>query len=383
MKDYDTSAAFAAENEQKAIDLLLTLAKIPAPSGYEDRRAEFCRDFLIREGASGVYVDELKNVIYPINDDGICRLSVVMAHSDVVFPDTDPLPIRIEGDRIVGPGVGDDSANAVALLIAASYLAKHRPTSNGRGLLIVINSCEEGLGNLRGSKEIFRRYGDRIDEMVSLDGTADAYIGRAVGSLRYRVGVVTEGGHSYSAFGKPNAIAELSSLIADLYTYIVPSHGKTTYNVGTITGGTSVNTIAERAEMLFELRSDERSSLAEADAAFRKTLAAHEREGVSFTLVTVGERPCMGDVDPKRMREIGERTHKILSRRYTDRYVNPSPLSGSTDCNVPLSLGIPAVCYGCYFGAGEHTYAEYVEIESIKAGLSVALDTLLALLEEQ
>lgn len=379
MNKSDLSALFAAENEARATELLLTLARIPAPSGKEGARAEFCRNFLLDSGAPRVDIDREKNVILAIGDDGSCPLSLVMAHSDVVFPDTEPLPIRIEGNRMVGPGVGDDTANVVALLLAASYLIKEGILPKGRGLLIVINSCEEGLGNLRGSKEIFRRYGDRIDEAVSLDGTGDSCVVRAVGSLRYRVSVKTEGGHSYAAFGKPNAIACLAELISELYEYTVPSLGKTTYNVGKVSGGTSVNTIAEEAEMLFELRSDERTSLADVDAAFRDVLERHRREGVTISLETVGERPCMGDVDEEKMKRLFARTRSILHHRYGDRIDEVKPRSGSTDCNVPLSLGIPAVCYGCYLGGGAHTYAEYVELSSIRAGLSVALDTLLAM----
>ena len=141
----------------EAFRLLCELAQIPAPSSHEERRAQFCLDWLRSKGAEGTYIDEALNVIYPIADTGENELMVFMAHSDVVFPDTDPLPLKIENGRISCPGVGDDTANAVALLTVAGYLAETKRTPKGCGVLLVINSGEEGLGNLKGSKQIIEK----------------------------------------------------------------------------------------------------------------------------------------------------------------------------------------------------------------------------------
>lgn len=248
-------------HKQQALDLLIELAQIPAPSNHEEKRAEFCASWLRRQGADGVYIDDALNVIYPIGCTDNNPIAVFMAHSDVVFPDTTPLPLCIEDGRIKCPGVGDDTANVVALLMTAKYIAEKKLTPANCGVLLVVNSGEEGLGNLKGSRKIMENFGDRIVEFITFDGSVNAIVNRAVGSRRYCIGIDTEGGHSYGAFGNRNAIAYLASLINTLYTIKVPSMGKTTYNVGTISGGTSVNTIAQHAEMLYEFRSDEREAL--------------------------------------------------------------------------------------------------------------------------
>ena len=357
----------AAEAQQ----LLMDLAQIPAPSNHEERRAEFCLNWLRSRGAEGAYIDEALNVIYPIGDTGENDLMVFMAHSDVVFPDTAPLPLRVENGRIYCPGVGDDTANAVALLTAAGYIAEQKLSPKNCGVLLVINSGEEGLGNLKGSRKILEDFGHRVKEFVTFDGNANVVVTKAVGSRRYRVTVKTEGGHSYARFGAPNAIAQLSRLIARLYEVKVPDIGRTTYNVGTISGGTSVNTIAQNAEMLFEFRSDEREGLAIMQTEFDRIVEEFLASGVQIETEVVGDRPCGLDVD-----------NSALARRAAEAVRAHYGFEvgfgvGSTDCNIPLSMGIPAICPGCVLGAGAHTREEYVEIDSLLPGLKVAAQLIL------
>lgn len=362
-------------HREEAYDLLIELAQIPAPSNHEEVRAEFCRAWLEAQGAEGVYIDEALNVIYPIGCDGEGAISVYMAHSDVVFPDTDPLPLRIEEGRIYCPGVGDDTANAVALLMAAKYIAQHKPSLTDGGVLLVINSGEEGLGNLKGCRAIMARYGSRVKEFVTFDGYAEGVACRAVGSKRYRVEVDTEGGHSYGKFGNRNAIAYLASLIDTLYTVKVPPKGKTTYNVGTISGGTSVNTIAQHAEMLYEFRSDEYESLAVMERHFNAAVEFYRTKGIEVTVTLLGERPCGIDIDEAAHGALMTRAAKAVANHY-GLEVRFRP--GSTDCNIPLSMGIPAVCVGCVRGGGAHTREEYVEIDSLAPGLGVAFEMILS-----
>jgi acetylornithine deacetylase/succinyl-diaminopimelate desuccinylase-like protein len=356
---------------EEAFRLLCELAPIPAPSNHEERRAQFCLDWLRSKGAEGAYIDEALNVIYPIADTGENELMVFMAHSDVVFPDTDPLPLKIENGRIYCPGVGDDTANAVALLAVAGYLAEKKLTPKDCGVLLVVNSGEEGLGNLKGSKQIMADFGSRVKEFITFDGNATAIVTKAVGSRRYRVTVTTEGGHSYGKFGAPNAIAQLAQLITRLYQVQVPALGKTTYNVGTISGGTSVNTIAQEASMLYEFRSDEREGLAFMQAQFDAIVEEFRSNGVQIETEVVGDRPCGLDVDNSLL---AQRAAKAVERHYG---LSPALTSGSTDCNVPLSMGIPAICPGCVLGAGAHTREEYVEIDSLLPGLKVAFELVL------
>lgn len=361
-------------HEQEALDLLVELAQIPAPSNHEEQRAAFCKAWLEKQGAKDVFIDEALNVIYPIGDTGSNPLVVYMAHSDVVFPDTEKLPLSIENGRILCPGIGDDSANVAALLTAAAYVAQNELIPSHEGVLLVINSGEEGLGNLKGSRKIMETYGSRIREFVSLDGTASSIVSRAVGSRRYRISVDTEGGHSYADFGARNAIAYLASLIDTLYTMKVPAKGKTTYNVGTISGGTSVNTIAQHAEMLYEFRSDERESLLIMEGHLSAALAFYRSKGVKVTAELVGDRPCSGAVDEACEKALTIRISAAVKQHYG---WEPPLRVGSTDCNIPLSLGVPAACIGCYLGDGAHTREEYVELSSLPAGLRVAFELIL------
>ena len=359
----------------EALALLLELAVIPAPSNHEEQRAEFCRRWLEAQGAQGVYIDEALNVVWPLGDTGDNPLAVYMAHSDVVFPDTEPLPLTVEADRICCPGIGDDSANVAALLMAAKYLAETGLQPKDGGVLLVINAGEEGLGNLKGCRKLMERYGSRVREFVSLDGEYTGGVDAAVGSHRYRIAIDTEGGHSYGAFGNRNAIAYLASLIDTLYTIKVPPMGRTTYNVGTISGGTSVNTIAQHAEMLYEYRSDDRRSL----ELMRQHLAAavefYRAKGVEVTVEMVGDRPCSGDVPAAAQAALNARVAAAVKEQYG---IDPGFGPGSTDCNIPLSLGIPAVCIGCYDGYGAHTREEYLLTETLHPGRKLALQLILA-----
>lgn len=367
-------SAFMEAHRQEAYELLLELAQIPSPSNHEEKRAEFCKRWLEAQGAEGVYIDGALNVIYPVGCADHEDLVVFMAHSDVVFPDTQSLPLKIENGRICCPGVGDDTANVIALLMCAKFIAKERILPKDCGMLLVVNSGEEGLGNLKGSRKIVADFGNRIREFVTLDGTSDAGVSRAVGSKRYRVEIDTEGGHSYGAFGNRNAIAYLASLIDTLYTVKVPEKGKTTYNVGTISGGTSVNTIAQHAQMLYEFRSDEQESLAAMERHFFAAVEFYRTKGISVTVTLVGDRPCAGDVSRMKMEEMMARADAAARKRFRHGLTFGS---GSTDCNIPLAMGIPAICVGCYRGAGAHTREEYVLIDSLLPGLEFAGDMIL------
>lgn len=361
-------------HSQEALELLIELAQIPAPSNHEEQRAAFCKDWLEKQGAEGVYIDEALNVIYPVGCTQRGPLSVYMAHSDVVFPDTEPLPLEIRDGRICCPGIGDDTANVAALLMTAKYIAERKLQPAENGVLLVVNAGEEGLGNLKGVRRIIADFGSRIREFVSFDDHDCCGVNRAVGSSRYRIAVDTEGGHSFGDFGHRNAIAELAAVIQRLYAVKVPELGKTTYNVGTISGGTSVNTIAQHAEMLYEFRSDAKESLKIMQAQMDAILAEFRSTGLQITVATVGERPCGVAVDADREAALMDRACAAAIRHYgkSIRFG-----SGSTDCNIPLSMGIPSICVGCYFGGGAHTREEYVQLDSLLPGLKVAFELIL------
>lgn len=362
------------EHWQEHMHLLFSLAQIPAPSNHEEKRADFCKEWLEARGAEGVYIDEALNVIWPLNVREDDPLIVYAAHSDVVFPDTEALPLHVEDGKLFCPGIGDDTACAAALMTAARYIAEKGLLPKDCGLLIVIDSGEEGLGNLRGVRRVFEDHSGRIREFISFDGQECRCVSRAVGSRRYRICVDTEGGHSYGDFGRQNAIACLAALIDRLYAQSVPPIGKTTYNVGTICGGTSVNTIAQHAEMLYEFRSDEAAALSLMQRQLDEAIGEYRSKGLSISVELVGERPCSANLDKAPMDEMIGRAHEATQRIYGRAL---SLESGSTDCNIPLSLGIPALCLGCYRGGGAHTREEFVEEDSLLPGLNFVFDMLL------
>lgn len=362
-------------HQDETLNLLIELAQIPAPSHQEDKRVTFCVDWLKANGVEGVYADEAKNVICPFGNCGEgSPLVVFLAHSDVVFPDTEALPLHIEGDKLCCPGVGDNTVNVVHLLMAARYLAQHKLQPKEGGVLLVVNTCEEGLGNLYGTRRLMEAFGGQITGVYALDCENGIVYVDAVGSLRYRVTVKTEGGHSFTNFGNRNAIAYLASLISDLYQLKVPEQGTSTYNVGVIEGGTSVNTIAQHAAMLFEMRSDCRQSLAEMDEHFHAAIDFYRKKGVTVEVEVVGERPCAGEIDKEVHHAMAQKAADAI-RRYFDVEVHFS--SGSTDCNIPLALGIPAVGGGCFIGYGAHTREEYLEISSVCPSQKCAFDLIL------
>lgn len=375
----DRMLQYIREHEKEAYELLLTIAKIPAPSNHEEKRAAFCEQWLKDQGAEGVYVDEALNVVYPVDAEGEKPLQVYMAHTDVVFADETELPLKIADGRIYCPGVGDDTACLVCVLLAAKFAAESIKNGtwreirdeNAPGLLFVCNAGEEGLGNLKGVRKICEVYGNRMESFCSFDCQLDTVVNHAVGSKRFKVTVRTEGGHSYANFGNGNAIEKLSGMIQKLYQVQVPKEGKTTYNVGLISGGTSVNTIAQEAWMYYEFRSDSREGLAYMENVLNEILGQEKAAGVDVSCEVLGLRPCAGDIDPKKQAALEERAMKAAEAATGKR---PHTEPASTDCNIPMSMGIPSVCMGSFYGYGAHKREEYVEIDSLPLGYRAAFE---------
>ena len=366
---------YAETVQPELLDLIRRMCVIPAPSNHEEKRAEFCRDWFVGNGFKNVEIDAALNVLAPVNVDlkGTEPFDVVMAHTDIVFPDTTPLPVREEGGFIHCPGVGDDTANLAVMMVCARYVRENFPAGR-RGILFVANSGEEGLGNLKGSRKIMETFGDRVREFVSLDSACmNRLVVKAVGSHRYKVAVRTEGGHSFARFGNRNAIHSLATMISLLYSVKVPAVGdsKTTYNVGIISGGTSVNTIAQYAEMMYEYRSDDRSCLEKMEKLFKQVIETFRATGVEVEVEKVGDRPCAGPVDPVRLNALRER-YRTSVRDVLDLEVFEGP--SSTDCNIPLSQGVPAICFGVVRSAGAHTREEKLDTTSLADGCRLLLD---------
>ncbi len=360
----------------EVLSLLEEICTIPAPSGLEDKRAEFVKTWLEKEGAKGVYIDEAKNVIFPVGCEGRDDITVFAAHTDTVFPMETDLTFHKTETTFACPGVGDDAACLAMMLFVIRYILRNN-ISPKSPVLFVANSCEEGLGNLKGTKQLFADFEGRIKNFYTFDSQYHALYNHCVGSHRFKISCQAQGGHSYSAFGNTNAIAALSQLIADLYTIKVPEKEgtRTTYNVGTIEGGTTVNTIAQNASMLYEYRSDDAEGLAIMEKAFKETYAKAEKmENVTFTCEVVGLRPCGEAKDKDLLAAMTKRVKEVCE---LESGVPCAIHSGSTDCNIPLSLGVPAICVGTYSGGGEHTLEEWLEIDSIPKGLKITATLIL------
>ena len=365
--------AWLAGHQETLKQLIRDLCAIPAPSHHEERRAEFCKAWFEANGGKDVYIDEALNAVcpYQVTEDG--PVMVFMAHTDTVFPDMEPMPFYEDETTFRCPGVCDDTANLAVLMLCAKYMMENNIKPH-TGMLFVANSCEEGLGNLKGCRQIVADYGSRMTALVTIDGAClDEIVTVAVGSHRYKVTVKTEGGHSFGHFGSRNAIAYLASMIDTLYDMKVPQEGnsRTTYNVGISSGGTSVNTIAQEASMLYEYRSDNYNCLMKMKKMFEAVVEAYRAMGITVEVELVGERPCANGVDPKAQQALIDDAFDSI-RRVTglDGFLD----SGSTDCNIPLSVGIPAICIGVCRATGVHTREECLDLTSLDKGSQLCLD---------
>lgn len=367
--------AYICQNHELLLQTLRELCAIPAPSNHEKDRAVYCKNWLEKQGINGAYIDKADNVIFPLNCENSNDITVFVAHTDTVFSDTDPMPYTEDEEKIYCPGVGDDTAAVAILLLAIKYCTEQKIQAPN-GFLFVLNSGEEGLGNLKGVRAIFEEYAGRVAAFISFDTYLGYINDDCAGSHRYEVTVTTKGGHSFQDFGAANAIVELGKIISALDHVALPQKdgARTTYNVGTISGGTSVNTIAQNATMLCEYRSTDFECLSYMEENFSKIFRNASSSDVTVCVNKVGDRPC-NRTDKKAMDAL-----KLRVAPAVENIVGKITfISASTDCNIPLSLGIPALCVGVYEGSGCHTREEWVTKASLSQGLKVALCTILSL----
>ena len=358
---------FINRNRDEAVVLLEELGKIAAPSYHEDQRSEFCHDWFVREGVGEVWVDAAKNVACKFGCDGSDDISVFAAHMDVVFDDREELPMRREGNILYAPGIGDDTANLVNLMMGCRFLLENRRDLK-RGVMIVANSCEEGLGNSNGIRGLFSNYGARIGRFVSFDGYQSQVTSIPVGSHRYRVQIKARGGHSYLEFGNSSAVVYAAELIGRLYSQELPDKGHATYNVGRIEGGSTVNSIPEFCEMLYEYRSSDEECLTFMRRQMNSIVSEFRAAGVDMNVQTIGIRPGMGDIDRVALQSWTNENIEAV-RMWFDGEVDEGPYS--TDSNIPLSRGVFANTIGTVRGGLAHTRGEWVDLDSISSGMGI------------
>ena len=366
---------FSEEKFEELLKLHKELCLIPAPSHFEDERAEYVLKYFKDAGIENAYIDEAKNVVCTLGKPSD-KMIVFMAHTDTVFPMETPLNYIDDGEKISCPGAGDDTGSLAVMLTCIKYMVENNIVPN-KTFMFVANSCEEGLGNLKGTRQIFSDYGDKIEYLYSFDSKPMGVTNKSVGSHRYKITALTEGGHSFGAFGNRNAINVLAGIISEIYKIEVPKieNSRTTYNVGIINGGTSVNTIAQNATMLCEYRSDNVECLAIMEKKYNEIFEAAKANCLELKVELVGNRPCMSsDMDMTRLKEITDRAIAIQSKHFG---IDAKEKSGSTDCNIPHSMAVPAVALAAYNGGGTHTREEWVIKESFKPGLRVAMELML------
>jgi di/tripeptidase len=292
---------------------------------------------------------------------------------DTVFPKGTDVRVKREGSRLLAPGIGDNSV-AVASLLAMVEALDTGGVRTAGDLYLTCNTGEEGLGDLKGMKAFVADVKDRVTALIALEGLkVNRIIHVAVGSRRYKVTFTARGGHSWGHFPSPSAIHIMGRAIADISRLEVPSDPKTTYNVGVVRGGTTVNTIASEAEMLVDMRSVDIAALADLE---RRLLAIVERTAADgngqVRLDLVGDRPA-GSIPPDHpVVATAKAAHRALGlQTFTE--------ASSTDVNAALGVGLPGVCISITEGANEHRLDEYIETGPIPTGLKNVLLTVVAL----
>ena len=372
-------------DDAQTMRTLITLTEIPAPPFAEQARGLAFRDMLVEAGADSVYVDDVGNVIaLRRGTSGAAGAVAIGGHLDTVFPEGTDVTIRMRGDTLYAPGVGDDTRGITALLaILRAMNAADIKTETD--ILFVGTVGEEGLGDLRGMKHLFRAGGPSIDSFIAVDGLSDTRVThQGLGSHRYRVTFSGPGGHSWGAFGLLNPAHVMGrathyfDLAADPYTRSGP---KTSYNVGVVTGGTSVNSIPFEASMLVDMRSESQERLLVIDTLFHRAIRravtemnASRRSGPAVTveIAMIGDRPSG---------EVAEDAPLVQRAVAATRLLGLEPALGrsSTDSNIPISLGVPAITIGGGgHGGGGHSPGEWFINENGPRGIQRALLILVA-----
>ena len=361
------------------------LSEIPAPPFGEAARSEWLRHRFTALGLENVQRDDLGNVLGFLHSAPGSPLIGISAHLDTVFPQGTALQTREEANKLYGPGISDNAAGVTALLAVAHALkrAQLKPATN---ILFIGNVGEEGEGNLRGMRHLFAvsQWRDAIRSLLVIDGAGtDTYVNQALGSRRFEITFRGPGGHSWSDFGVPNPIILLSRALARFSEVQAPESPRTTFNVGVISGGTSVNSIPESATARVDLRSASMEELQKLEDRLRECVAEAWREAplshrsgelkVTLAIESIGDRPAA---------ELPPEARILQFVRAADKHlrIESFPRLASTDANVPLALGIEATTIGAGGdGGGAHTLREWFDCSNRDLGLKRILLVLLAL----
>ncbi|HXT18519.1 MAG TPA: M20/M25/M40 family metallo-hydrolase [Gemmatimonadaceae bacterium] len=371
-----------AAHDDAIIRSQITIAQIGAPTGEESERAAWVARRYRDCGLADIHTDEAGNVIGQRAGERDLAPVAICAHLDTVFPRGTDLSVRRDGERLVGPGINDNGRGLAVMLALAGEIdgARIKPR---RPIEFVATTGEEGIGDLRGAKHYFADRGRDAHAMVALDGAGDErIIHRALGSRRFRVAYAGPGGHSWAAFGSPNAVHAAAAAAARLASLPLSTNPRTTLSVGRIGGGLSVNSIPDSAWLEIDLRSTSGAQLDEIERAIRRIAqAAMEDENAKRAL---GTRPLRVAVELIGARPCGETAAEhdlVQSAIEATRLVGREPelALASTDANVPISQGIPAIAIGAGGRGGDaHTHSEWYDNLHGTLGVARALTIVMA-----
>jgi len=346
------------------LDLAIQIQQIPAPTFEEKMRGEFVRDLFEKENLQDVSIDSIGNVYARMpGKKKNAKPLIVTAHLDTVFPFSTQLQVREEAGKVIAPGIGDNSLG-VASLFGIIWPLKNKLNHD---VWFVANVGEEGLGDLRGMKEVVKKFGSDVIGYLVLEGLALGHIyHRAIGVKRYRITAKTAGGHSWSDYGSPSAVHELAHVITKLTSLRLPKEPRTTMNVGVIQGGTGVNVLASEAKCELDLRSEDPKMLSKLVNQVEEILIHADRADVKIMAEVIGERPA-GEISSE------HELVKLAVKCLQEQNLEATLTTGSTDANIPLSQNIPAIVLGITTGGGAHTVNEYLDVDGIEKGLKSVL----------
>lgn len=359
-----------------ALDECIRIQQIPAPTFAEAERAAYVAQQLQMLGLEDIETDDLYNVTGVLKGANPGAGILIMAHTDTVFPASTDLTITYPApDVVAGPGIGDNSMGVAGMLALVRYFQRveRQPACD---LWFAATSCEEGLGDLKGVRAVYARLADRVGAVINIEGMALGHVYHAgIASHRLRLEVTAEGGHSWLHFGRPSAIHALVEIAARLTQLSVPAVPRTTFNIGMIEGGQSINTIAASASLLLDLRSESQEELERLKQQVNSLLQAVPT-GTTLSVEVVGDRPT-GSMPAR---------HSLVKgalQALREVSIEGTLESGSTDGNIPLYHGCPCVTIGITRGGNAHRLDEFIHVPPIAQGIQQLITLTLAAAQAQ
>lgn len=344
------------------VEEAIRVQQIPAPTFDEAERATYVSKQFHNFNLNDVMIDDVFNVYGRLAGKSSNTAILILAHTDTVFPADTDLTIKRKGNSISGPGLGDNSMGVAGLLGLLKTLqdSQHQPDCD---IWFVANSCEEGLGDLKGIKAAYAKLESKISAVINLEGLALGHIYNAgIAVHRLHITATADGGHSWLHYGRPSAIHGIMELGAQISKLDIPSQPRTTYNIGMVDGGHAINAIATKASLWLDMRSVDLDSLNALRDDVYQLIKKLEHDGLHFEVEIVGDRPTGSIADE----------HVLVQGALTalaELDIRGVLETGSTDGNVPLAHGCPTVTIGITRGGNAHRLDEYIEISPVKIGM--------------